>query len=215
MKAFHGWFERTHILLALVIATAAVPTGNAQVRPGDFDVTDGKIESAAGKRLKVATREMRATLKFTTEQSATVKFTYLGPTKEVAHSGSRQVLSQFGIRLRAHDDCNAVYVMWHFAPDQKIAVSVKRNPGKRTYAECLDHGYINNIKPRIADPTQPVAVNQPHVLTASMSGSDLTVTADNKLVWWGDLGAVALAFSGPVGLRSDNARVLFDLLVTR
>src|SRR6516162_7411777 len=201
MKAFHGWFERTHILLALVIATAAVPTGNAQVRPGDFDVTDGKIESAAGKRLKVATREMRATLKFTTEQSATVKFTYLGPTKEVAHSGSRQVLSQFGIRLRA--------------PDQKIAVSVKRNPGKRTYAECLDHGYINNIKPRIADPTQPVAVNQPHVLTASMSGSDLTVTADNKLVWWGDLGAVALAFSGPVGLRSDNARVLFDLLVTR
>jgi len=48
-----------------------------------------------------------------------------------------------------------------------------------------------------------------------MSGSDLTVTADNKLVWWGDLGAVVLAFSGPVGLRSDNARVLFDLLVTR
>jgi len=215
MKAFQEWIERTRIVLALVIATFAVTAGKAQVRPGDFDVTDGKIERAPGKRLKVSTKEMRATLKFTTEQSATVKFTYLGPTKEVAHLGSGEVRSQFGIRLRAHDDCNAVYVIWHFAPDQRIAVSVKRNPGKRTHADCLDHGYINNIKPRILDLPQPVEVNQPHILTASMSGSDLTVTADNKLVWWGDLGAVVLAFSGPVGLRSDNARVLFDLLVTR
>ena len=215
MKTFHGWIRHTHVLLALVITVSAVPTGKAQVRPGDFDVTDGKIELAPGKRLKVSTKQMRAALKFTTEQSATVKFTYLGPTKEVAHAGSRKLSSQFGIKLRARDDCNAVYVMWHFTPDQKIAVSVKRNPGKRTHAECLDHGYISNIKPRIADLPAPVGVNQPHVLTASMSGSDLTVTADNKLVWWGDLGPATLAFSGPVGLSSDNARVLFDLLVSR
>jgi hypothetical protein len=215
MEAFHGWIKRTHLLFAVVIATVAVPLGKAQVRPGDFNVSDGKIEGAPGKRLKVSTKEMRATLKFTTEQSVTVKFTYLGPTKEVAHLGSREVPSQFGLKLRAHDDCNVVYVMWHFAPDEKIAVSVKRNPGKRAHAECLDHGYINNIKPRISDLPQPVEVNQPHVLSATMSGSDLTVTADNKLVWWGDLGPVALSFSGPVGLRSDNARVLFDLFVTR
>ena len=215
MKILHDRIKPTHILLALIIAALASPAGKAQVRPGDFDVTDGKIESAPGKRLKVSTKEMRASLKFFTEQSVTVKFTYLGPTKEVAQLGSKEVRSQFGVKLRAHDDCNAVYVMWHFAPDQKITVSVKRNPGKRTHTECLDHGYINNIKPRIADLPQRVEVNQPHVLVASMSGSDLTVTADNKLVWWGDLGPVALSFSGPVGLRSDNARVVFDLLVTR
>lgn len=215
MKTAPGWIKRTRILSALAIAAFAVPTGRAQVGPGDFEVTDGKIERAPGKRLKVSTKEMRASLKFTTEQSVTVKFTYLGPTKEVARLASREVPSQFGIKLRAHDDCNVVYVMWHFAPDQNIAVSVKRNPGKRTHAECLDHGYINNIKPRIADLPQRVEVNQAHVLTTSMSGSDLTVTADNKLVWWGDLGPVALSFSGPVGLRSDNARVVFDLLVTR
>ena len=215
MTTLHGRIEHTHILLALIIAAFAAPAGKAQVRPGDFDVTDGKIESAPGKRLKVSTKEMRASLKFSTEQSVIVKFTYLGPTKEVAQLGSKEVRSQFGVKLRAHDDCNAVYIMWHFAPDQKIAVSVKRNPGKRTHAECLDRGYINNIKPRIADLPQRVEVNQPHVLAASMSGSDLTVTADNKLVWWGDLGPVALSFSGPIGLRSDNARVVFDLLVTR
>ena len=215
MKTSRSWIKRRQILLALAIATFAVPAGRAQVGPGDFDVTDGKIERAPGKRLKVLTKEMRARLKFTTEQSVTLKFTYLGPTKEVAHLAGGEVRSQFGIKLRAHDDCNAVYVMWHFAPDQKITVSVKRNPGKRTHAECLDHGYINNIKPRIVDIPQRVEVNHPHVLTTSMSGSDLTVTADNKMVWWGDLGPVALSFNGPVGLESDNARVVFDLLVSR
>ena len=214
MKTSSRSIKHTPILLALVIATFAVPTGKAQVRPGDFDVTDGKIERAPGKRLRVSTKEMRATLRFTTEQNATVKFTYLGPPKEVARLGSG-VRRQFGIKLRAHDDCNVVYVMWHFAPDQKIAVSIKRNPGKRTNAECLDRGYIDKIKPRISDLPPPVEANQPHTLTASMSGSDLSVTADNKLVWWGDLGPVALTFSGPVGLRSDNAQVLFDLLVSR
>jgi hypothetical protein len=39
-----------------------------------------------------------------------------------------------------------------------------------------------------------------------MSGSNLAVTADNGVVWEGDLGPVALQFAGPVGLRSDNAQ---------
>jgi hypothetical protein len=220
MRTIPRWKMHTCALFALssvaLSSIALAVTGaEAQVRPGDFNVTDGKIQGAARHRLQVSTKEMRATLRFTTEQSVTVKFTYLGPTKEVARLGSGEVRSQFGIKLRAHDDCNIVYVMWHFAPDQKIAVSIKRNPGKSTHAQCLDHGYINNIQPRISDVPQPVEPNQPHVLTASMSGSDLTVTADNKLVWWGDLGPVALAFSGPVGLRSDNARVVFDFLVSR
>jgi len=201
--------------LTLILIVVAAPSFKAQVRPGDFDVSDGNIQTAKGHRLSVSSKEMRATLKFTTEQTATVKFTYLGPTKEVAHLGSGEIRSQFGIKLRAQDDCNVIYVMWHFAPDQKIAVSVKRNPGKRTHAECLDRGYVNNLKPRLSDAPPAVDPNQPHVLTAPMSGSDLSVTADNKLVWWGDLGPVALTLRGPVGLRSDNARLLFDLLISR
>lgn len=205
-----------HLLPAFCLAYFALSTpAGAQVRPGDFDVTDGKIQAAKGHRLSVSTKEMRATLKFTTEQTATVKFTYLGPTKEVARLGSGEVRNQFGIKLRAQDDCNVIYVMWHLAPDQKIAVSIKRNPGKRTHAQCLDRGYINSLKPRLSDAPPPVEPNQPHILTATMSGSDLSVTADNKLVWWGDLGPVALTLRGPVGLRSDNARLLFDFLVTR
>ena len=163
----------------------------------------------------VSTKEMRATLKFPTQQDVTVNFTYLGPTSEVSHLGSGEVRSQFGIKLRAQDTCNIVYIMWHFAPDQRIAVSVKRNPGQRTHEECLDHGYINNIKPRVSAAPPPVHPEEPHSLSASMRSSNLTVVADERVVWQGDLGPVALEFNGPVGLRSDNARVIFDFLAKK
>jgi hypothetical protein len=201
----------TVLLLAFFSPAAAM----AQLQPDDFDVPDGKIVKAAGNRLMVSTREMRATLRFPTQQNVTVKFTYLGPTAEVSRLGSGDVRSQFGIKLRAQDTCNIVYIMWHFSPDQKIAVSVKRNPGKRTHEECLDNGYINNIKPRVSAPPPAVHPDQPHSLSASMRGSNLTVVADKRTVWQGDLGHVALEFDGPVGLRSDNAHVVFDFLAKK
>ena len=191
-----------------------VSTAKAQLNPNDFDVPDGRIEKA-GDRLMVSTKEMRATLKFPTPQDVTLKFTFLGATKEVSRLGNGEVRSQIGIKLRAQDTCNIVYIMWHFSPDQKIAISVKRNPGKRTHEDCLDNGYINNTKPRVSALPQPVHTNEPHTLSAKMSGSNLTVNADDVVVWEGDLGPVALEFDGPVGLRSDNAHVVFDFLVSR
>ena len=203
------------IMLLACLGVLISPAVRAQLHVGDFDVSDGKIENAAGGRLMVSTKEMRATLKFPTRQEVTLTFTYLGPTKEVSQLGNGEVRSQFGIKLRAQDTCNIVYVMWHFAPDQKIAVSVKRNPGERTHEECLDRGYINNIKPHLSVPPPQVLADQPHTLSAAMKGSDLTVTADDRVVWQGDLGPVALQFDGPVGLRSDNAHVVFDFFATR
>ena len=200
---------------AFCLLAPTLPTARAQLRPRDFDVPDGKLEKAAGDHLMVSTKEMRATLKSRTQQNVTVKFTYLGPTREIAHLGSGEVRSQFGIKLRAQDTCNIVYVMWHFEPDQRIAVSVKRNPGMRTHAECLDHGYISNFKPRVSVLPRPVHPDEPHTLSASMQGSNLTVKAEDSVVWEGDLGPVALEFDGPVGLRSDNARVVFDFLADK
>jgi len=215
VKQIHRTNAPARSIWSLLLIAVVVPWAAAQYQPPDFDVPDGKIEKAAGNRLMVSTKEMRATLKFPTQQNVTVKFTYLGPTAEVSRLGSGEVRSQFGIKLRAQDTCNIVYVMWHFAPDQKIAVSVKRNPGQRTHEECLDNGYINNIKPRISALPPAIHPDQPHVLAAAMSGSNLTVTADQKVVWQGDLGRVALEFNGPVGLRSDNAHVVFDFLAHR
>jgi len=198
-----------------LVALVACSTAEAQTRTplSDFDVPDGKIDKAAGDRLMVGSKEMRATL--TTigpSQRVTVKFTYLGPTSEVSHLGNGEVRHQFGIKLKAQDICNLVYVMWNF-DTRRIAVSVKLNPGQRTHEDCLDRGYINNIKPRVNVPPPVVRVDQPHTLYAELEGKELTVKADGRVVWQGTLVPVVLQFKGPVGIRSDNAHVVFDFLV--
>jgi len=197
-----------------LLAFVTLPLANAQTvaRPGDFDVTDGKIDKAAGDRLSVSSKEMRAVLKHASPtQKVTINFTYLGPTKDVSHLGNGEVRHQFGIKLKAQDTCNLVYVMWNF-DTQKIAVSVKLNPGQRTHAECLDRGYINNIKPQVSAPPPALQVDQPHALSAELKEQELTVKADGVLVWQGTLVPVVLHFKGPVGIRSDNAHVVFDFL---
>jgi|ERR1700694_308052 hypothetical protein len=198
-----------------LIALVALPTATVQTKTqlSDFDVSDGKIEETAGNRFMVGSKEMRATLKKTgASQNVTVKFTYLGPTQEVSHLGNGEVRHQFGIKLKAQDICNLVYVMWNF-DTRKIAVSVKLNPGQRTHEECLDRGYINNIKPQILMPPPAVEVDQPHTLSAELEGQELTVKADGRVAWGGTLVPVVLEFKGPVGIRSDNAQVVFDFLV--
>jgi hypothetical protein len=197
----------------VVLVTLPAAKAQTMTQPSDFDVPDGKIDKAAGDRLIVGSKEMRATLKKTSpSQKATVNFTYLGPTNEVSHLGNGEVRHQFGIKLKAQDICNLVYVMWNF-DTQKIAVSVKLNPGQRTHQDCLDRGYINGIKPRVLVPPPVVHVDQPHTLSAKLEGLELTVKADGVIVWQGTLVPVVLEFKGPIGLRSDNAHVVFDFLV--
>ena len=198
-----------------VLVLSRIATAQTGAQPTDFDVSDGKLEKSAGDRLMVSSKEMRATLKATPHlQQVTVNFTYLGPTLEVSHLGNGEVRHQFGIKLKAQDICNLVYVMWNF-DSQRIAVSVKLNPGQRTHEDCLDRGYINNIKPSVLAAPPPVHVDQPHKLYAELRGQHLAVKADDKPVWKGTLIPVVLSFDGPVGLRSDNAHVVFDFLTPR
>jgi hypothetical protein len=198
-------------LVALITFSAAKAQTRSQ--KSDFDVTDGKIDEATGDRLMVGSKEMRATLKQTgPSQKVTVNFTYLGPTSEVSHLGNGEVRHQFGIKLKAQDICNLVYIMWNFDA-QKIAVSVKLNPGQRTHEDCLDRGYISGTRPRVSARPPVVRVDQPHTLSADLEGQELTVRADGRIVWQGTLVPVVLEFKGPAGLRSDNVHVVFDFLV--
>jgi hypothetical protein len=45
-----------------------------------------------------------------------------------------------------------------------------------------------------------------------MRDAELRVFADNHEVWQGDVGPDAAKLAGPVGIRSDNARLEFDFL---
>jgi hypothetical protein len=199
-------------LMVCALLTFSNAHAQDRARKSDFDVSDGEIHKAPGDRLMVRSKEMRATLKKkSASQKVTLNFTYMGPTREVAHLGNGEVRHQFGIKLKAQDICNLVYVMWNF-DTQKIAVSVKLNPGQRTHEDCLDRGYLGNFKPRLFAAPPTVSAEEPHSLYADLQGQELTVKADGLIVWQGTLLPVILEFQGPVGLRSDNAEVVFDFL---
>jgi hypothetical protein len=173
-------------------------------------VTEGTIEELPGQRLSVSVPKMRAYVNAYTQPVGEVRFTYLGSTGNEAPLASGEMRRQFGLKLRAQDACNLVYAMWRIEPQSKLVVSVKSNPGEHTSAQCGNRGY-QNIKPRRSVPVPTLSSGDTHVLRAEMNGAEMQVFADNSLVWEGSVGPDALAFDGPVGIRSDNARLQIDL----
>jgi len=194
--------------LAALGISAAPYSGNklSAVTRANLCVTEGAIEERPGGRLGVSVPKMRAYLNAPTPQSVEADFTYLGSTGNEARLGSGELRRQFGLKLRAQDACNLVYAMWRIEPESKLVVSVKSNPGQHTSAECGNRGY-RNIKPTHGKPVPSLHPGQAHALRAEMNGAEMKVFADNVLVWEGSVGPEAGNLEGPVGMRSDNARL--------
>jgi len=184
----------------------------ASVSRADLCVTEGIVEEAPGKRLSVRVPKMRAYLIASTPQVIESRFTYLGPTKTQAALGSGEMRQQFGLELRDQDACNLVYAMWRIAPASDLVVSVKSNPGLHTSAQCGNHGY-QNIQARHSMPVPALHSGETHTLRAEMDEALMKVFVDDAVVWEGFVGAQARSFEGPVGMRSDNASLQFELLV--
>jgi hypothetical protein len=206
------WTWALLFLGALSLSAAPMPsrTGLMPVSRANLCVTEGTIDELPGERLSVNVPKMRAYLNAFTPQSVEAHFTYLGATESETRLGSGELRRQFGIKLRAQDACNLVYAMWRIEPESKLVVSVKSNPGQHNSAECENRGY-RNIKARGGTPVPALRPGDTHDLRAEMNGADLEVFADESLVWEGSLGPDALAFDGPVGIRSDNARLQIEL----
>ena len=198
-------------LLFVLSLSANSPANLIPVSRDNLCITEGSIEELPGHRLSVAVPKMRAYLNASTPQQIEVRFSYLGSTGKEAPLGSGEIRRQFGLKLRAQDACNLVYAMWRIEPASKLVVSIKSNPGQHTSAECANRGY-RNIGPRRSRPVPLLQPGAMHDLRAQMSGDELTVYVDNTPVWEGSLGPEALSFDGPVGIRSDNAHVEFELL---
>lgn len=173
-------------------------------------ITEGEISESAEKMLAVNAPKMRAYVNGTTIPEAEVRFTYLGATDKDVPLGSGEMRRQFGLKLLAADACNLVYVMWRIEPESKVVVSVKSNTGQHTSAECGNRGY-RNIKARKASAISAVKVGSTHTLQAALRGEELRVLADGAAVWEGSVGTEAIRLQGPVGVRSDNARLTFTL----
>jgi len=202
-------------VVALVLLTELSPRANTQsphlvlVSRSNLCVTEGIIDQQPGQPLSVNVSKMRAYLNAYTSPLAEARFTYLGATPNESPLASGEMRRQFGLKLRAQDACNLVYVMWRIEPESKLVVSVKTNPGQHTSAQCGNRGY-QNIKSRRDIPVPVLTPGDTHTLRAQMNGAELGIFADNSLVWEGSVGADVLSFDGPVGLRSDNARLLIN-----
>jgi len=197
---------------ALSLGATPMPSGTrlSSVSRTDLCVTEGAIEDLPEGRLSVTAPKMRAYLNAFTPQLVEARFTYLGSTGNEARLGSGELRRQFGLKLRAQDACNLVYAMWRIEPESKLVVSVKSNPGQHTSTECGNRGY-RNIKPRRSTPVPALRSGEAHTLRAEMNGAEVKVFVDDSLVWEGSVGPDALAFDGPVGIRSDNARLQLEL----
>jgi hypothetical protein len=182
----------------------------ASVTRVNLCVTEGTIEESPGDRLSVSVPKMRAYLNASTPQVVEVHFTYLGSTGKDARLGSGELRRQFGLKLRAQDACNLVYAMWRIEPESKLVVSVKSNPGQHSSSQCGNRGY-RNIKPSRSKPVPALRPGVAHTLRAETNGAEMKVFADSALVWEGSVGSDALGFEGPVGIRSDNARLQIEL----
>ncbi len=141
---------------------------------------------------------------------AEMTFVYRGPSRESAPLASGELRRQIGLKLRAQDSCNVVYVMWHIAPTSGIHVSVKSNSGRSTHAQCADRGYLN-IQPIWRRGVSAIRIGIRRTLAAHIDGTRLVVTVDDAPVWEGALPSSAFAFDGPVGIRSDNGEFEVEL----
>lgn len=190
---------------ALVIALCGCGKGGGGAAPttvAGLCVTKGAV-APEGDVLRIDDPTVRAVAPGSAGDQASLRFTYRGETKKTVALASGQVRRQIGLKLRGADGCNVVYVMWRFEPKPGIEVSFKRNPGKRTHAECGTGGYQKVA----ADDPVPVAAPAPgetHTLAATIRGDVLEATIDGDLVWRGTLDAAVRDLAGPAGLRTDN-----------
>jgi hypothetical protein len=206
-------FRMTRHGLALLAAlTCAVPVlaeNSPELVPvtrNRLCVTEGAMQTLPDGKLSISVAKTRAVLATSGSQAIETRFTYLGPTVEMAPLRSGEIRQQFGLKLRAADGCNLVYAMWRFAPKSSLIVSVKSNPGLHTSRACGNSGY-RNVSPRSVMPVEAPQPGATHRLAARLDGTALHVFVDGNLVWDGELGPDALGLDGPVGIRSDNARL--------
>jgi hypothetical protein len=192
-------------------ALAPAPAPLEPVAADALTVTSGAVVPAAGGDLAIRAPSVRAVADGRGRADVEIAFVYRGPSAELVPLASGEARRQIGLKLRAQDTCNVLYVMWHIEPTTGIHVALKTNPGRRTHAECGDGGY-QTLAPTWSRAVAPaIRAGERRTLRATIDRDTLRVLADGAPVWTGQLPPAAMALDGPVGLRSDNGD--FDLVL--
>lgn len=198
-------------MLALAACSSAASDAAPRVSRGaKLDAKTGLCVTRGGAMDRVTEPTVRAVKPGTGGDAAALTFTFRGDAEHKRALASGQERRQLGLKLRAQDGCNLVYVMWRLDPRPALEVSLKVNPGQRTHAECGAGGYTK-VKPIAEAAALPaLAPGDTHTLRAELAGDELRVWIDDEAAWRGTLPEAARALAGPAGLRSDN--LAFDLV---
>ena len=199
----------------LLLAMTACGSTRIEAAPGEHapsieihPITHDALCVTKGEVTDAAIREptVRAFARGSTGDAAQLTFTFNGDAERARALANGELRRQMGLKLRAQDSCNVVYVMWRLDPRPMLEVSVKANPGKRTHEECGADGYTK-IKPARSRALPGLDVGSTHTLRAEIVGDTLSAWVDNALVWSGALPPEARAITGPAGMRSDNVKL--------
>jgi len=192
---------------ALLVAFAAcssshpaAPTTKVEaVAPDRMCVTHGVMQGT-----QVADPELRAVATTSGGDAAALTFKMHDWPTDTKALRSGDVRHQLGLKLRAADGCNLVYVMWRLDPPKpSVEVQVKRNPGAANNDECGTSGYTR-VKPDHRGKIPYASPGEQHTLQAEIHGDALTAWVDGTVAWTGTLPDEARSLRGPAGLRSDN-----------
>jgi len=189
---------------ALLLLAACATSEAAPVKleaTGPLCVTKGRIAERS-----IADATVRAIAADTTGEGALLAFAFRGDSRKRRELANGDARRQLGLKLRARDGCNLIYVMWRLDPVPQLEVSIKVNPGKTTHRECGANGYT-----KLGHADAPaLAAGASHALRAEIHGDELIAWIDDQVAWRGHLPAVARTLAGPAGLRSDN--VAFEIV---
>ncbi len=202
---------KRYVVVALLAACGgkleAAPERTVKLVP----ITDTLCVTRGAAKIGTTVTEptMRAVALGSRGDGAALELVYRGDTDTTRELASGAARRQVGLKLRAQNSCNVVYVMWRLDPKPMLEVSIKLNPGKAFHAECGAEGYTK-IRATKSWAVPVLASGDKHVLRAAINGDDLTAWIDEKVAWRGTLPASARTLVGPAGIRSDNLR--FDLV---
>lgn len=194
--------------------TAPQPQPVATLAPAAVEalcITNGEI-GTAGDSASIRSPVVRGFAHHTTGEAAALDVVYRGKTDTIVALASGDVRAQLGLKLRAADGCNLVYVMWRIEPAPQIVVQIKANPGKHTHKDCGRNGYIR-VKPMNVGKVFVPSPGSAHRLRAEIDGDSLVAWLDDRMIWQGTLPAAARELRGPAGFRTDNVKADVTLLV--
>jgi hypothetical protein len=206
-------------LLSLSLAGLVQAAQPIDTPRSDLRVSLGQISQTKSGYLTVVGPKERAVRTTGEHSSAVLQFRYRGPSEKTALLDSGSLVRQIGLKMRAMNTCNLLYIMWRIKPTEEIYIALKRNPGKVTYKECQARGYKQLARVRLKPLGITAATQKPHRLGASITETagrfTCTVTIDGRRVWSGNIDPKHIAdIKGPVGIRSDNGSFIFKLLVS-